>query len=235
MSDPLTVLRHSTLLDGVDDSLCQHLVDKARKRSISKRDTRIDSDELSYRLFMVLSGNVRVLRLAADGQECLMQRVAPGDFFCLASLCSGRHCGSQLVCDSGAELLFWDHDSYRQLLNRNPELNRNLMRHIACQVEEERDMRALSHCCKADTRVAAFLLHKLKGHCHCRCNRHAVDLKPVSLAAREIGLARETFSRSLQKLAKRQVIQYERGTVRVANLDVLESVLEESDCDCQRG
>lgn len=234
MSPSFNLLAQSPLLAGVDECFIRQLAEKARYRVLKGRHSRIDSDELSHRLFMVISGEVHVLRVTADGQECLMQRVLPGDFFCLAAVVSGRSCGSQLACSGTTELAHWNHDFFQRLVGESEGLRNNLLRQMACQVEEERDMRTLSRCCKADVRVAAYLLHKLKSRRHCQDERsRCIDLKPISLTAQEIGMARETLTRSLQRLDRQQSIVYQRGRVCVDDHARLEAVLEESDCSCQ--
>lgn len=224
----------SPLMAGVDEQLVRRIAEMGRPRTIKGRHSRIDSDELSRRVFLVVAGEVHVLRTTADGQECLMQRVLPGEFFCLASVISGRNCGSQLACNGTTELLHWNHEFFQGILGESAELRNNLLQQMACQVEEERDMRTLTRCCKADVRVAAYLLHKLKNRSRCsNCCCNTIDLKPISLTAQELGIARETLTRSLQRLDKQHYISYQRGQVRVDDPAKLETVLEESDCNCR--
>ena len=220
---------------NVESSLVHQIAEKGRSRTLKGRYSRIDSYELSHRLLMVVSGEVHVLRITADGQECLMQRLLPGEFFCLASVISGHSCGSELACSGTTELLHWSHDNFRQLISESYTFRDNLLQQMACQVEEERDMRTLSRCCKADVRVAAYLLNKLKSRHNCpNCYCNTIDLKPIVLTAQELGIARETLTRCLQRLDRQQCISYQRGHVVVENADYLEAVLENADCECQR-
>ena len=130
------------------------------------------------------------------------------------------------------ELMFWSHDVFRQFMAENSDFYGNILNQMASQVEQEREMRTLSRCCKADVKVAAYLLYRIKrGHClqEFSCS---VDLRPISLTAQELGIARETLSRSLQRLVARNSITYRRGTVQVSDLSCLEAVLEEAECSC---
>ena len=231
-----SLLKQSSLMAGVDDALIEKIATTGRSRVIKGRNGRIDSEELSRRLFLVVSGEFRVLRISAEGQECLMQRVMPGEFFCLASLISGRNCGSQLVSHGVTELFHWKHEQFQSHLSESDVLRNNLLQQMACQVEEERDMRTLSRCCKADVRVAAYLLHKMKSRPRCKdCKCNSIDLKPIAFTAQELGIARETLTRSLQRLDKKQCISYQRGLVQIDHLNKLETILEESDCSCEVG
>lgn len=80
--------------------------------------------------------------------------------------------------------------------------------------------------------VAAYLLLKIKQD-HClRKFVCSVDLKPISLTAQELGIARETLSRCLQRLVKCEGITCQRGTIQLTSIACLEAVLEETECRC---
>jgi len=234
MSDMgLILLKSAPLLEGIGADLVQRTVSAGRHRTFKGPFGRIDSEELSRRLFFVVSGEMRMLRTAPDGQEHLLQRFKAGEFFCLAAAVASVGCNSQMVNSGTTELIYWNHDVFRKLMADSKHFHGNILRQMASQVEREREMRTISSCCKADVKVAAYLLHKIKhGHCLCRptCS---VDIKPIGLAAQELGIARETLSRSLQRLIKREGITYQRGIVQVTDIACLEAVLEESECSCR--
>ncbi len=228
----LDLLKSSPLLDGIGDDLVQRLVGVGRHRNLKGQFGRIDHEELSRRLFFVVSGEMRMLRTAPDGQEHLLQRFKIGEFFCLAAAVSSFACNSQMVNSGATELIYWNHDIFRQFMADSKNFHVNILCQMASQVEQEREMRTISSCCKADVKVAAYLLHKIKyGHCLSKFSC-SVDIKPISLAAQELGIARETLSRSLQRLIKREGITYQRGIVQVTDIACLEAILEESECSC---
>lgn len=228
----LSMLSEAPLLDGVGDDLVRQVVGAGRIRVLKGQFGRIDPEEMSKRLFFILSGEMRMLRVAPDGQEHLMQRFSEGEFFCLAAVVSNRSCNSQMINAGTTELMYWNHDVFRQFMDNNSSFYGNILSQMASQVEQEREMRTLSRCCKADVKVAAYLLHKIKrGHC-LRKYVCSVDLRPISLTAQELGIARETLSRCLQRLVKREGITYLRGTVQVTSIACLEAVLEEAECSC---
>lgn len=233
MSDRvLGLLSDSPLLDKVGNDMVQQVASAGRIRTLKGQFGRIGPEEMSKRLFFVVSGEMRMLRVAPDGQEHLLQRFGIGEFFCLAAVVSSLSCNSQMVNAGTTELMYWNHDIFRQFMVDNTNFYGNILNQMASQVEQEREMRTLSRCCKADVKVAAFLLHKIKlGHCLRKCVCR-IDLKPISLTAQELGIARETLSRSLQRLVKREGITYQSGTVQVTNIACLEIILEEAECSC---
>lgn len=231
----LACLRRAPLLEGLDDDFCTQIATGARSREYKKRLGRIDTDELSQRLHFVLSGEMHLLRMSPDGQECLIQRYVTGDFFCLSSLLSGRCCNSFVVSAVGSQILFWSQEWFRRLLQSDARFYGNLVKQMAWQVEQERSLRTLSRCAGTDSKLVAYLLHKMdSAHCSIQHKTLVVDLRPIGLTAQELGVARETLSRSLQRLVRVDGISYQRGQVHIADPALLEQLLEESACcnDC---
>ncbi len=227
-------LCRSPLMQGVSETLLRDVADTGRLRLLKGRFGRIAQDELEERLFLIISGEMRMVHTAPDGQECIMGKVGAGDFFCLSAFITGHSCSGEMVSSGTTEICFWPKEKVRTLLSGEVAFQQNLLQHMACEVEQEREMRTLSRCCKADTKVAAYLLHKIKNSLNCSgCGAVHIDVRPVGMTAQELGIARETFTRSLQRLINREGISYQRGIVKVADITLLESVLEEDDCACR--
>lgn len=229
----ITLLAAAPLLAGVSAAEVSAFAGAGRHRVLKGRFGRIPAEELSQRLFFVLSGEIKMIQLAPDGQECLMQRVGPGEFFCLSSVISGFSCQSEGVSAGTTQILSWGQDYFRAFMRGNAQIYNNLLAQMASQVTRERELRTLSRCCKADVKVAAYLLHKIRnGHCGSQCGKTVVDLRPINVTAQELGVARETLSRCLQRLVDRRCISYQRGLVKISELNRLEAVLDEDDCQC---
>jgi CRP-like cAMP-binding protein len=225
-------LSAAPLMAGVDSDVISRISAAGRLMSLKGRFGRLQPDELSRSLFFVLSGEMRMFQVAPDGQEHLIQRFGAGEFYCLAALISGHSCNSFVVNVGRTELLHWNHDQFRRFLDDNPGFYGNVLSQIAHQLERERELRTLSRCCRADVKVAAYLLHRIRSG-QCLCQRGcAVDLRPITLTAQELGIARETLSRCLQRLVRREGISYQRGMISVNDISSLEAVLDESECSC---
>lgn len=225
-------LSRAPLMEGVEDETIEKIVRKGRLRTLKGRHGRVGQEELSLRLFFVLAGEMRMFRSAPDGQEQLVQRFGAGEFFCLAATVSGRPCHSFLVNFGLTELLAWDREVFFQQMQECPRLHRNVLHQMAFQVEKEREMRTLSRCCRADIKVAAYLLHQVKSQPGTSRQATSIDLRPIALTAQELGMARETLSRCLQRLVEGRSIIHRRGMVQITDIACLESVLVDFDCSC---
>lgn len=232
----LICLHQAPLFAGLDDVACEQIAAASKSREYKKRLGRIDADELCQRLHFVVSGEMQLVRLSPDGQECLIQRFKPGEFFCLASLLSGHCCCSHVVSAATSEVLFWPQEWFRRLMQTDGCFHQNVLKQMAQQVEQERSLRTLTRCSRMDSKLAAYLLHKLN-HAHCCVQQKTlvVDLRPIGMTAQELGVARETLSRSLQRLVAIDGISYRRGQVHINSPELLERLLEQSVCcdDCE--
>lgn len=228
----LNRLSRAPLLTGVETELIGKIAQSGRPRTMKGRFGRVCQEELAQRLFFVLAGEMRMFRLAPDGQEQLVQRFGAGEFFCLAAAVSGRPCHSFLVNFGTTELLAWSREGFLQLMQESPRLHSSVLHQMAFQVEKERELRTLSRCCRADIKVAAYLLHQMKPHPGASRRAELIDLRPISLTAQELSMARETLSRCLQRLVERGGISCQRGMVQITDVACLEAALEDFDCCC---
>jgi len=195
---------------------------------------RIAGAELSRRLYLVVSGEMRLIQATPDGQECLMERIGAGEFFCLSSFISGHACSGEMVSSGMTEICSWPREKIRNLLLEDRHFHHNLLQRMASQLEQERALRTLSRCCRAEVKVAAYLLRRIKNDPGCRpCEDCLIDLRPIGITAQELGIARETFTRALQRLVGTQGISYQRGQVKITDMESLEAVLHEEECQCR--
>ncbi len=218
-------LGRASLMEGVDKQIIENLVAEARFRSMSGIMSgllRVQKDELSQYLFFVLVGEMHMFRFTPEGQEQLVQRFRAGEFFCLSALVSGCPCKSFLRNFGATELLVWNREGFLQQMSNCPRMYRNILHQMALQVENERELRSMSRCLRAEVRVAAYLRYQTRS-----LDNKAIDLRPVAMAAQEMGICRETLSRVLKYLQDRGNIIHRRGVVQITDKTWLESVLKD--------
>jgi CRP-like cAMP-binding protein len=225
------LLTQSNLLRDIAPEQTAQLLKFARIAKLKARSSRIDSCELRQNIYFVTSGEMRVMKPTPDGQECLLRRVDPGEFFCLSSLFSGQSCTNHCVATIRTETLCWRRKQFEQFMHEAPHIYRNLSNLMADEVEQERQMRSLTHCCRADVKVAAYLLHRAQKF---NALPVTINLRPTGVTAQEIGIARETLSRTIRRMEDLGLITYRQGKIRLTELQTLENFLENAEdlCDC---
>ncbi|MDY0211879.1 MAG: Crp/Fnr family transcriptional regulator [Desulfuromonadaceae bacterium] len=204
---------------------------RARRVHTATRNAIISIDALSHRLFVLLEGRMKMVRPNAAGDEALQQCMGKGDIFCPVAMLASRPCCSYAQCLGACKYVSWPHRLLRRLLTEDGQLQANLLNHLATLVEVERTKRCLHQCGNVNAKVATCLLAK--------CNSAGanaqvfkvdqsfqVDLRPLALTAQELGIARETLSRTLALFERAHILCSKRGVVELHAFEVLRKIAD---------
>lgn len=190
---------------------------------------RLGADQLLFqhgdpaeRFFLVVSGQIKLFRTTAEGQEKVMELMGPGRSFAEAIMFMEQHrypVGAQALQDS--QLLAVPNQHYLELLRGNPEACFRLLGNLSMRLHQrlnEIDGLTLRN---AATRVVRYLLKRLP--------RNAGDGAvlqldvPKQLIASQLGMKPETFSRVLASLGDQGAISVKGRQVVIEKLALLES------------
>ncbi len=224
-------LWQSPLLRNAEDNVIQALLNSARKYAMKGRWHRLEGDDLKRRVHCVVGGEMRMYKQAPDGQDLLVRRLFPGDFFCFSSLMTEHYCESSFVGTSKSSLLYWHYSDFQSIALSQETIIDNVFRLMAIEVEQERHMRTLARCCRVELLTVGYIIYRLKRDNLCT---GVVDFRPISLTAQELGVARETLSRCLTKLSKKYDLPYHKGCVSISNKEHLYKLMDEfgqQECD----
>lgn len=112
------------------------------------------------------------------------------------------------------------------------QLSSNILTLLAHQIEDERQQRCLSQCAPVKTRIAAFLLARLERTAGRLCHDvAAIDVRPISLTAQELGIARETVSRTFSRFEQCGILHCRRGLIHICDSERLRRIADGSDTD----
>lgn len=111
---------------------------------LSDRDQVLAAGELLFHsmarvdsLFLVLEGELRLVRILPDGAPLTLQRARPGEVLAEASIFSERyHCDGQAILASRVRVI--DMKTVREALHSDRTFGPALLRHLACHVQETR-------------------------------------------------------------------------------------------------
>ena len=211
------------------------LIERGRRSSFDRKGLLLSSADLSNRLYLLLDGKMKMLRPTSGGEESLQQRLITGDIFCPAALVSGAGCCSYAESLTPVQLLSWPHRQFRQLMDEDDQLHKNLIQLLAQQIEEERTKRCLSQCINVRAKIATFLITLINDNKNSGAiTPMQIDLRPISLSAQELGMARETMSRTLSKFEQSEIITCQRGLIDVRDSSQLQLIADGLDCRCCR-
>lgn len=219
------------LLIGLAPEIQHQLQQMAYIRTFRRGEYLFLEGEAINSFHYVFSGRVKEYYPAGDGEQCLRRIALPGTYLSLHQLLSDRskYSYSAMVIASG-RCWSWPTDLFLDLMHREPLLAVQVGRLLSENIELSCRHACLCRKTRALSKVAGYLLSKKRQMAQQmsmmggREPKIRIDLRPLELAAAEICLARETFSRALSCLDERNLIHVNYGVVELLNEEGLKRI-----------
>lgn len=205
------------LFAGLDRTLLLELARLCHVVSIRKKAVLFRDGDPAVGFYLLVEGRIKLSKISAGGREQILHFVDAGTSFAEAALYTGREYPAFAEALEDCILLFVPRDRFAQLLADNKELAVNLVahlaqfiHHLAKKVEELSLMDATARMCRfitanmnPDTGVVRFSMGK-------------------GQAASSLGIAVETFSRTLARLKSEGVVkEASPGVIQVLDPEAL--------------
>lgn len=217
----------SPIFSNIDERAYIVLIKAARHHQLPCRGAIISSEELSQRFYLLVEGRMKTLRSVICGEEALQQQLQVGDVLCPVAMLGEQKCSGYAASLCPCQLLSWSHRQFRNFMEQEKQLRENLIMLMVKQVDRERHKCCLMQCSNLRARVAAALLARANELGRCApSSQTTIDLRPISLSAQELGMARETLSRILSAFEHEGIISCQRGLIRVSKLSHLQIIVD---------
>ena len=175
-------------------------------------------------VYLVASGNVKVVRVTPEGYESVLCMRGAGDYFCPVPLLDkGSHLGTA-VATSDVTLFSIDQDIFRDLCSRSPEL--------LSVVQGD----CLSEVRRLLTRLETFAFRNIKERLAMSLlneYRHQNDDHPINELhitqqdlAGLVGASRESVSRILKAFERKGIVSLGRGRIMLKDKKRLRQLAE---------
>ncbi len=225
-------LRQSSLLTNLTTSQQDHLLMNGTLIKKRKGEYLFMEGDNASSIYFIISGKVKEYYLLASGNESLRQVISSGHYVSMHHVFDDNNF-YPYSCEALNDVLCysWRIKEFRMMMNNEPLFSREVAKVLSFHVE--RFCRHTSLCSKvhASSRVATFLLSRYNSICNNNwvkanrgCNNVLIDLRPLTLTASEIFLARETFSRMLSSMQKQGLIKSHKGIVELLDIEALKCI-----------
>ena len=121
------VLKQVPLFSLLDDDEAAVLAGQVEVRNFAPRQRIYKIGEAGNRGYIVVSGKVKVVTVDDDGQEVLVNEVAPGDFFGFASMLDQTPHQTEAVADEASVCVEVDRHDILVLLTRKPDAGMDML------------------------------------------------------------------------------------------------------------
>lgn len=216
------VLRSAPLFRELDDEAATALRNSMSEVHLDRGEVLFREGDEGDRVYVVISGKIKLGRTAPDGRENLLALLGPGQMFGELSLFDPgpRSTAASAVTDT--DMLALAHADLLPWLTGRPEVARGLLLQLASRLRRSNDTLADLVFSDVPGRVAKALLDLSTrfGVSSDEGVRVAHDLTQEELA-QLVGASRETVNKALADFVARGWIRLEQRSVIVLDIDRL--------------
>ncbi|HIY43243.1 MAG TPA: Crp/Fnr family transcriptional regulator [Candidatus Nocardiopsis merdipullorum] len=220
MDEVNEVLRKAPLFEALDEEDTRALRSSVSEVRLGRGQTLFNEGDEGDRLYVILSGKVKLTRTAMDGRENLLGVLGPSEMFGELSLFDPRPRTASAVAVTDAVLAGLGHDDLRPFLSSRPHVSLQLLKALAARLRRTNDVMADLVFTDVPGRVAKALLELAEKfgkegedglHVH-----H--DLTQEELA-QLVGASRETVNKALAEFALRGWLRIEAKAVVLLDVE----------------
>ena len=216
------VLRKAPLFEALDEEDAAALRSSVSEVRLGRGQTLFNEGDEGDRLYVILSGKVKLTRTAVDGRENLLGVLGPSEMFGELSLFDPRPRTASAVAVTDAVLAGLGHDDLRPFLSSRPHVSLQLLKALAARLRRTNDVMADLVFTDVPGRVAKALLELADKfgkegedglHVH-----HGLTQEEL---AQLVGASRETVNKALADFASRGWLRLEARAVLIVDVERL--------------
>nr|WP_242677172.1 Crp/Fnr family transcriptional regulator [Streptomonospora litoralis] len=214
------VLRKAPLFEALDEEGAAALRASVSEVRLGRGQTLFSEGDEGDRLYVILSGKVKLTRAAVDGRENLLSVLGPSEMFGELSLFDPRPRTASAIAVTDAVMAGLGHDDLRPFIAQQPQVSLQLLKALASRLRRTNDVMSDLVFTDVPGRVAGQLLDLADRfgkegedglHVH-----H--DLTQEELA-QLVGASRETVNKALAEFALRGWLRIEAKAVVLLDVE----------------
>jgi CRP/FNR family transcriptional regulator/CRP/FNR family cyclic AMP-dependent transcriptional regulator len=170
-----------------------------------------EDDRETQTFFMIAAGSVHVVVLSAEGKQTILARMKKGDYFGEMALLDGEPRSASVVAAEECTLLMLYRRSFLDILRKYPAIAIHMLVEFSRRLRRtNRQINTLS-LMSVYGRVADFLVRMGREQGERQGSHIVINDRPThQVMADMVGTSRETVSRIMSQLQKRQLVAVDR-------------------------
>lgn len=222
MPEVTEILSRAGIFQGVDPSAVRFLIEQLDSVTFPRGTTIFDEGEPGDRLYIIISGKVKLARHSVDGRENLLTVMGPSDMFGELSIFDPGPRTSSAICVTEVTAATMDSGMLQQWITEHPEIPQQLLRVLARRLRRTNNSLADLIFTDVPGRVAKALLQLANrfGTQEGGALRVHHDLTQEEIA-QLVGASRETVNKALAEFAHRGWIRLEGKSVLISDTERL--------------
>ena len=210
------ILARAGIFQGVDDRARAALIKQLHWVEFPRAHTIYTEGQPGDRLYIIVSGKVKLGRRSSDGREKLLAVMGPSDMFGTLSMFDPGPRTADVTTITKVRAVSMDRDALRSWIDERPEITEQLLRVLARRLRRTNDDIADLIFTDVPGRVAKqlLLLAQRFGVQEAEALRVTHDLTQEEIA-QLVGASRETVNKALSDFAHRGWIRLEGKSVLI--------------------
>jgi len=223
----LLMLRKVPFFKSISDSDFERINRLFHHKSYNPDNIIYFSGDKASFLFVVISGNVRLIKHSADGKDVLIDILNPGDFLGTLQIFGEDNYKETAIAHTDACILSINNEDFRSVLNTIPSIAVNLVEILSERLKSSNDMIQQLSVKSVEKRIA-FILLKLKSRLGVEYEKGSLIQIPLSRndLAEMTGSTPETTSRVISSFAKAGIIKTGRKWISIIDHQKLSEIAE---------
>jgi len=210
-------VRNVHLFSGLSEGQLDEVLQHAHIHKLGKDQILFSQGDLVDSFYLVFSGQVKLFRLSAEGQEKIMEIVISGQTFAEALMFLDHpHFPVSCTALKEAEIIVFDADHFLKMLKHSPEICLVLLGAMSQRMRglvHEIDNLSLQN---GRHRLSVYLLEQAGDSDHLKLT------VAKSVLASRLSIQPETFSRIVKQLRNTCTIQVDGADIEIIDRDQLE-------------
>jgi len=208
------LLKNCRLFSDLDTGELMQIEQAAIRKEFRKGQLIFREGETSRGFFLVVSGAVKIFRIAPDGRERVLHVVEANDSFAEAALFMPEYPANAEAL-AATVVIAVDKNNFKQMLARDAKLSFKIMGSLVKWLAQMRNSLTDFTTKEVPARFASYALS-------------LPEPKTVHISktvvAQMLGTTKETFSRLLHRLAKHRILTYRGNQIKILNRARLEAI-----------
>jgi CRP/FNR family transcriptional regulator/CRP/FNR family cyclic AMP-dependent transcriptional regulator len=210
------LLANIPLFASVEPEALQVLQDRMQRRSFDRGESIFFKGDPGDTLYVIVSGEVKIVLASEEGQESILIVFKEGDFFGEMALFDAKPRSADAVTVRATTLLALRREDFEQFVREHPEVAFPIFRWLTAKLRRTTDRLEDIIFLDLPSRVAKKLVQLARSHGVRTGQGIRIDL-PLSQQelAEMVGATRPRVNEQLRRLAREGLIDVDRQTITV--------------------
>lgn len=230
MNKQVELLRHVSLMEGLDDEALMRLSASLRPLHFPKDALIVSQDDPGDALFIIEQGRVKVVLYGESGREMILTTFRAGEFFGEMSLLDGKPRSANVIALEDARVLTLSRDDFVRHLQERPTIALNILAEMSRRLRKADEVIGNLALLDVYGRVARVLIDLAQREGESTDEGVVIHERPTQQdLASMIGTSRETVSRVLSEFQRRGFLSMQGKRILLSHGFAERQVLEDDE------